>query len=82
MMMITAAAARVLIHSVNSFALKEERGSKKTPVSVAWLREKELKRSGSESEERMSLLLLSDEENYVRSFLASASCSSLFRPLI
>lgn len=32
MMMITAAAALVLIHSVNSFALKGERGSKKASV--------------------------------------------------
>lgn len=48
MMMITAAAALVLIRSVNSFALKEKRGSKKC-FSVAWLRERELG-SGSEKE--------------------------------
>lgn len=43
MMMITAAAAMVLIHSVNSFASKEKKGNKKkqkNSFSVAWLREK------------------------------------------
>lgn len=69
MMMITAAAAMVLIHSVNSFASKEKKGNKKKPkknsFSVAWLREKSWRVRGSK---RVYVPLLSDVEKYVRSF--------------
>lgn len=72
MRMITAAAAALmLIHSFNSFASEEEEGSKakrkkkERNCSVAWLREMVEK---CERKGRMLLLLLSDEENDVRSF--------------